>query len=116
MDWIAAVQTVGVAGACLIALGVAVWRSMTWVGHYILKPVAERHIKFLDELSTAMASQSQALQTMAIQQGKNLDGIERIMDELTIIIGKQDKLVDEVAKAKRDMVHNTGIKTTEPNS
>lgn len=80
------VQTVGVPVACLAALAFAVWRTLNWLGVHVVRPVAARHVKFLDELGLAMAAQSQAMQTLAIQQTKYAEQIERMaskQDEFT---------------------------------
>lgn len=113
MDFLTVLQNFGVSVACLAALGFAVWRALVWVGVHVAKPVADRHIRFLDELSTATASQSLALQTMSVQQGKNLDGIERIMIRMEEVIEKQDALVRTVqevhSKVQNINVHSDSV-------
>lgn len=96
MDFIQIAANFGVAVACLVGLSLAVWRGIIWVGTHVAQPVALRHIKFMDELAIATASQSQALQTMTIQQGKNLEGIERIMARLEEVIRSKNDLAASV--------------------
>lgn len=105
MDFVTAVQNLGIAAACLLALGYAVWAAVRWTLSNIAKPVADRHIKFLDELSFAMNSQSQALQTMAIQQGKNFEGIDRVMIRMEEIIEKQDMLYKTMSDVHSKIGH-----------
>lgn len=100
MDFVTTAQNLGVAVACLFALGLGLWQAMKWIGTHIVKPVADRHCKFLDELSTATASQSQALQTMAIQQGRNLEGLERIMEQLGQVMARQEDLLERLTSIK----------------
>ena len=105
MDFVTIAQNLGIAVACLAALGWAVWSAARWTLANIAKPVADRHIKFLDDLSLAMGSQSQALQTMAVQQGKNLDANERIMSRIEEIIEKQDVLIRGVSDVHNKVTH-----------
>lgn len=70
----------GVAIACLVALGLAVWRAMIYLTTNIIKPLVDRHLKFLDELSTALSAQSQALLTMSLR-----------MDQITAMQERHEK-------------------------
>lgn len=78
MDFFTAISNFGVAVACLLALGIAVWRGIIFIGNEILRPLAARHVKFLDDLSQAVAAQSQAIQTLAIQQGRVIECMEMV--------------------------------------
>lgn len=110
MDFTQIATNFGVAVAALVALGVAVWRAGVWIGRNIAQPVANRHIKFLDELSSAMANQSQAMQTMAIQQGRNLTGIEKIMERMEVVVEKQDQMLRTISEVQQRVTSMT-VKT-----
>lgn len=78
MDFTTAVANVGMAGACLLALGYACWWGIRWTGTEILKPLITRHVSFLDELSQAVTCISQAVQTQTAQQER----MERLMEQV----------------------------------
>lgn len=80
MDWFSIMANYGVAIACLVALGLAVWRAMIYLTTNIIKPLVDRHLKFLDELSTALSAQSQALLTMSLR-----------MDQITAMQERHEK-------------------------
>ena len=109
MDFMTAVTNVGVATACLAALGISLWQGLKWVGINIVKPVAERHVKFLDDLTQATASQSQAMQTMSIQQGKNLESSDRMMERISLMLERQNEMLLKQGEMieKQDMLIRT---------
>lgn len=104
MDFTSILTNFGFAAICLVGFAIAVWRALIWIGTRIALPVAERHVKFLDELGTAIALQSQALQAMAIQNGKNVDKLGEIMEgtERTLEVVQQTLAkVDEILRHVR---------------
>lgn len=101
MDWLDVLKTFGLPVVCLFALAMVVYRGLVWVGVNIAKPVADRHIKFLDELSTAMSSQSVTIQTMQVQNTKNLETVGRVLDHLDLVMSKLDKLIEVRGQRRR---------------
>ena len=93
MDVVSIATQFGVTAACLFGLSIAVWRGIIWVSTNIAKPVADRHIKFLDDLSLSMSAQSQALQTLMLHQGKTLETQEELVVRLDRIDQKQEEIL-----------------------
>jgi hypothetical protein len=56
MDFVDFMRTFGFPAGCLVALSLAVWRVLTWVGVNVVKPVGDRVIKFLDDQTIIMNS------------------------------------------------------------
>lgn len=102
MDLMTVATNFGVAVMCLVALSLALWRGVVWFGSNIGKPVADRHIRFLDELSTAVASQSQALQNVVVHQNQAIEGIQGVLEKMEEMIEKQDRLVELVMAERRE--------------
>lgn len=78
MDLLTAINY-GVAFFCLVALAIAVVIVGRWAGRKTDEwgnTLVSRHLKFLDDLSTAVAMQSQAMQNMVIQQNRILEHVE----------------------------------------
>lgn len=48
--WLQIAQTLGIPVACLVALSLAVWAVLKWLAINVLKPLADRHVKFLDSV------------------------------------------------------------------
>ena len=101
-ELIVVARTFGVAVACLTALAFAVWRSLTWVGMHVAKPVADRHVKFLDDLTDrvghqdrAMGEQTEAMKVIASNQAR---GFERL-DDMTALL---KEMLDQL-KASREL-------------
>src|SRR5262245_32583467 len=91
-------QNFGFPVALLAVIFIALSRASVWFGKEIVKPLADRHVKFLDELSAGMANQSQAMQTMSIQQTRHWEFIKEIMDKLEIMMERQDTIVRHLSE------------------
>lgn len=101
MDFWTAAGNFGVAVACLAVLGIGIWQGVKWLGKNVLQPVAERHIKFLDDLSTAMANQSQSLQAMIANQAKGLESQDHVIEAMQHILERVEHIIDSQDQAIR---------------
>lgn len=97
MDWVSVATNLGIPAVCLLALGAGVWKVMTWLGQNIVKPVADRHVKFLDDLSTAIATQTQAQTSMGTQ-------LSEIVATQSTISQQNERIADHLEK-----IVNNGI-------
>ena len=61
MDFPQLVQTIGLSGAILAVFGVAVWRSLNWLANNFFKPIADRHIKFVDSVESSFLRQTEMI-------------------------------------------------------
>lgn len=96
MDFKDLIQNFGLAVACLIALGLGTWRALKWVGANVLKPMADRHIRFIDEVATVVKDQagaivssnmnilkiSEAIISISRSNKDTLDRIEAVTEQL----------------------------------
>lgn len=105
VDFASLATNFGVAVACLVALGLAVYKALKFVGENILQPVALRTVKFMDDLSVAVTNQSQSLQFMAASQ-KDAAALQEeearqlglIMDMLMKMFAQQDALLAKMTR------------------
>lgn len=91
-QWINAAGTLGIPAVILFASGVALWRAGRWCGTDVIKPVANRHLAFLDALDVAInkiastssqISDSLSATTSAIKTTHDkLDNHGRKLDEI----------------------------------
>ncbi len=93
MDFLNLAQNLGVAVACLVALGLAVWRALVFIGINILKPLTERHIAFLDRLQEVIEKQTQVVDRLVSDH-------KSITDQLDGVVAKLDQIVNEVGEVK----------------
>lgn len=121
MELLKVLENFGFPIFCVFVLAFAVWRSVTWVAKYILQPIVTRLIKFLDDLTAAMGVQSTAMQTMAVQQGKNLDKLEDMMkltgqliQEVGVIVRNTDTILREVREKRNYEVTSDSVVINAP--
>lgn len=91
--WTNLIQTFGIAVTCLVALALAVWRILVWVGEKVIVPVSERHIKFLDEVSASVRAQSdfaRAQREEMVAHTRMLEALEKRlfarMDQVELVV------------------------------
>lgn len=96
MDFASLATNFGVAVACLVALGLAVYKALRFVGEDILKPLATRAIKFMDDLSVAVTNQSQSLQLMAASQKAEAEQLAKLFVQQDVIIALVTKIHERV--------------------
>lgn len=78
MDWISLAQNLGIPVTCLAALAFAVWKSLVWLGMNVVKPVADRHIKFLDAVETAINGMVRSITAL----GGRMDNLENKLETI----------------------------------
>lgn len=67
MDWEKWLDHFGVPIVALVALSIAVWRALVYIGANILKPLADRHIQFIDTLEKTQTGMLDKLTTQTQQ-------------------------------------------------
>ncbi len=97
MDFLALAQQLGITAACLVALGWTVWRSLTWFALNVVKPMADRHIKFVDELALAASAQAEAMRVQSEAMRLLADHSEKVSLKHDVLMEKHDKLMDLTA-------------------
>lgn len=85
MEWLQILQTVGVPVFALIAFAYAVWRAIVWLGTNIAQPLVQKHIAFLDAVSTNVEKQARAVESMALAREGEIDRYEAITNKLEAI-------------------------------
>ncbi len=80
MDFGVMLANFGVSVACLAVMGFAIYKAAIWLGNRIIVPLVERHIKFMDEVATGMANQSQSLQNIVEEQRAVVRELRRLKD------------------------------------
>lgn len=83
--WGSLIQTFGIAVACLAALSFAVWRSLVFIGKNVVIPVAERHIRFLDEVAMAIKSHTELLAATEAR----LEKLEVVIHARSVVIAPE---------------------------
>lgn len=81
-DPIQIITNLGVAVGGLIILVFGLWKAGRWFGAKVIMPVADRHIKFIDEISVISKHQSESILKIAAASEKTLENIERIVNKL----------------------------------
>lgn len=104
-------SNLGVAVACLAALGLALWRGMIWIGANVLKPVADRHIKFLDDLSMSQAAMAASVQTVVLKVSESLEHSEQIMQQMEHVM---TDLADVRQRVRHIEVHSDSVTVNPP--
>jgi len=91
-QWTNAASTIGIPAVNLFAGGLAAWKEGRWCGTDVIKPVANRHLAFLDALDVAInriastssqISDSLTATTSAVKTANDkLDNHGRKIDEI----------------------------------
>ena len=58
-------QAVGIPVACMIVMGLGIWRAGKWSAKNVIEPLVSRHMQFLDKLEKIMESQANTLKIQA---------------------------------------------------
>jgi hypothetical protein len=93
MDFAQAVQTVGFPGACLVVLGFAAWKALTYLTTQILQPIAKRHLEFIDAMERSQESRDKTGREQADMLQRVVEIQSRQANELT----EQTNLLKKVA-------------------
>lgn len=83
-DWFDIAQSFGLP---VVMLFVVVWglsKVAIWLGHRVVVPVMERHVKFIDKLEGSVEKQSDNLDRMATSQ-------EALAEDLRTLVGKANE-------------------------
>jgi hypothetical protein len=115
MDWLQIAQSLGIPVMCLVALAVAVWKGIIWIGKYILQPLATKHMDFVDKVSVSVEQQTNAarstaesMRDLAMQRGMELQTTGTILDKLDHIANKIEKTLETITDVKGAVVIRTG--------
>jgi hypothetical protein len=81
MDWIEGVKQLGFPVFIVIAGGFGLWRTIQWGAANVIKPLIDRHIKFLDRLESFMSDTGTALQKLSDNQESLAQLVAKLMDQ-----------------------------------
>lgn len=89
--WGSLIQTFGIAVACLAALSFAVWRSLVFIGKHVVIPVAERHIRFIDEVAASIKTHTELLAATEAR----LEKLEVVIHTRSVVIAPEGQSHDK---------------------
>lgn len=95
MDWLQIAQSLGIPVMCLVALSWAVWKGLQWIGMYVLKPLAQKHLEFVDRVSSSV--------------DKVPETFERIVGRLDIIADKIDETMQSITEVKSVVIKTPSV-------
>jgi hypothetical protein len=78
MDWVDGIKQLGFPVFIIVAGGFGLWRAMQWGAVNVIKPLVDRHIKFLDRLESFMSDTGTAMQKLS----DNQESLARIVAKL----------------------------------
>jgi hypothetical protein len=86
MDWQNLLQNLGLPVTLLFAVLLALWKALVWSGTNLIKPLADKHIEFLDRTISSMdriaVNQEKCVELQA-QVSSLLEQISRRVDTLS---------------------------------
>jgi hypothetical protein len=80
MDWMEVVKQLGLPVCIIMAGGFGLWRTVQWGAVNVLKPLIDRHIKFLDRLESFMSDTGTALQKLSDNQESLARLVAKVME------------------------------------
>ncbi len=105
--WAQLAQSLGVSVACLVALAWAIWKGIKYVGIYIAKPVADRHIVFLDDVTKMMRE-------MVIDHKHQGEVLTRIVDRMEHVAQRVEDVMTNLHEIKGKVVLRANSVTIQP--
>jgi hypothetical protein len=120
MTWLQIAQSLGVPVMAMVAMALAVWQSLRWIGREVLQPLAKRHVLFVDEVSVnllaqtrALQAQTEALQTIASDRKDDFVHRQETTGQLAVILHKLDAIALTI-NTVRDMVTRDIVPAASP--
>ena len=84
MDWLQIGQSFGVPVLLLVFIGLGLWRAGMWMATTVIKPIMERHLRFLDTLERTIVGQENILDDLAKNQERLTEDIHAIVLHLNL--------------------------------
>ncbi len=81
MDWVDIVKQLGLPVCIIMAGGFGLWRTLQWGAANIIKPLIDRHIKFLDRLESFMSDTGAALQKLSDNQESLAQFVAKVLKQ-----------------------------------
>lgn len=91
MDWLVDpkvmdfVKSIGIPCAILAALMAGIWKSASWTGQEVLKPLVAQQVEFMKDVAEASKRNSETLSQ-----------IGRAVDELKATGNRQEKILERI--------------------
>ncbi len=118
-DWIQVAQNFGVPVMCMVALSYAMWRIGKWIGIYILKPLSDRHLIFIDQVAgsltaatTNITSLTQSLEAVADKMREIADGRKDELAKFDHILNKLTELHASVVEVRQVVLKTDSVVIT----
>lgn len=90
-NWLGLAERFGIPFACLIALAVAVWRTIVWVGNNVVKPITASHIALVESTKETNRINADTLMKMGDcldNSNQFLNSMANEMKVMTAVLGK----------------------------
>jgi hypothetical protein len=85
IDYVQLVQQFGIMGALLVSVLVAIYRMGKWLAANVVKPLADRHLVFIERIEKVQVEQSATLQSIAKTQERLTEMKRDEIDQLKAI-------------------------------
>lgn len=69
-EWAAILRDIGVPAAMLLVLARGLWVGGKWVGDHVVRPLVERHLRFVDDVSKTLLAVRKSSFRMARAQSQ----------------------------------------------
>jgi len=107
MELIQIAKEFGIPVAFLVFICGAIWKISSWLGENVVKPMTERHIKFVDKIENSILEQTKNLEALTKESAKvtefNKQNAEEIKDVVTAV-----KDLQTAFSEVREVVINAG--------
>lgn len=131
MSFVELIQTIGFPAAGLVFIAYGLWKGGKWIGTTLLKPIADRHIAFVDKVEAVVENQAQAILTsnvnilkiseaivvMTKTNNDTLQRVEAVTSQLQTIASTITEVKNVVLKTENvTLIPNRGSKKNDPSS
>lgn len=96
-QWTNAAGTLGIPAVILMASGLAFWKACRWLASDVIKPIANRHLSFLDALDIAISR----VTSMSSQISETLSAQTTAIKSTNEKLDNHGKKIDEIHQAVR---------------
>lgn len=100
MEWLSIAQSLGVPVMCLVALAFAVWKALIWTAREVLKPLAAKHMDFVDRVARSVDTMTVAMKDLGESRVRELSTTSAIVDRLDHIAERVETAVATITDVK----------------
>ena len=107
MEFITIAKDFGIPIALLVFLCFAIWKVLVWLGNEVVKPLTERHIKFIDKVEKSIIDQAKNVETVTSQSSVVIELNKENAEAFKDLLQHITELKNNVNEVKTVMI-NTG--------